>query len=119
MIMFPGMNPAQMQKMMKQMGMQSKEIDAIEVVIKTSDDKEIIIKGPQVSKIKVMGQETFQITGGEITEEDSVDSVEVSEDDVMLVMEKSGASEEDARNALEKADGDIAQAIMDLVSDSE
>ncbi|MCK4335848.1 MAG: nascent polypeptide-associated complex protein, partial [Candidatus Aenigmarchaeota archaeon] len=59
-------NPKQMERMMKQMGMQMSQIDAEEVIIKTPD-KEIVISNPQVSKVKAMGQETFQITG-EISE---------------------------------------------------
>lgn len=113
--MIPGMNAAQMQKMMKQMGMQTTEIDATEVVIRTSE-KDIIISNPQVSKVKVMGQETFQIAGGEISEEDRVDETLISDEDIKLVIEQTGATEEDVQEALEEANGDIAQAIMMLKS---
>ncbi len=113
--MIPGMNPAQMQKMMKQMGMQTTEIDATEVVIKTPD-KDIVITNPQVSKIKVMGQETFQIAGGEISEEEAVEETLISEEDIKLVIEQTGATEEEVQQALEEANGDIAQAIMALKS---
>ena len=40
--MFPGMNPRKVQQMMKKMGMQQQDIEAVEVIIKTQD-KEIII----------------------------------------------------------------------------
>ena len=113
--MIPGMNAAQMQKMMKQMGMQTTEIDATEVVIRTSE-KDIIISNPQVSKVKVMGQETFQIAGGEISEEDRVEETLISDEDIKLVIEQTGATEEEVQQALEEANGDIAQAIMALKS---
>lgn len=110
--MFPGVNPRKMQQMMKKMGMQQTEIDANEVIIKT-DDKEIIISNPQVSKINMMGQETFQITGN-IAERSISSEPEISEDDIKTVTEQAGISEEKAKEALEKSKGDIAKAILDL-----
>ena len=56
------MNPREMQKAMKRLGIKQEEMDAQEVTIKTAD-KEIIIHNPQVSKEKMMGQETNQIIG--------------------------------------------------------
>lgn len=103
------MDPKQMEKMMKQMGMNVTNIDAEEVVIRTPD-KDIVIMNPQVSKIKVMGQETFQITGGEVTERDREDE---SDDDVEMVAEQAGVSREEAREMLRET-GDIAEAIMRL-----
>jgi nascent polypeptide-associated complex subunit alpha len=99
-----------MERMMKQMGMNVINIDAEEVIIRTSD-KDIVIIEPQVSKIKVMGQETFQITGGEISEREREDS---DEDDVDMVADQAGVSKEDAREMLHQTQGDIAQAIMKL-----
>ena len=55
--MIPGMNPRDMQRAMKRLGIKQEEIDAREVIIRTSD-KEIIIQNPQVSKVNMMGQET-------------------------------------------------------------
>lgn len=104
-------DPKQMERMMKQMGMNVTNIDAEEVIIRTAD-KDIIISNPQVSKIKVMGQETFQITG-DITERERED---ISEDDVDMVAEQAGVSREEAREML-KETGDIAQAIMKLKKD--
>ncbi len=107
--MMPNMNPKQMKQMMKQLGMNMEEIPATEVIIKTSD-REIIITEPKVSKIKAMGQETFQIVG--IVSERELDEG-VSEDDVKLVMEQANVSEEEARRTLEET-GDIAEAILKL-----
>ena len=53
-----------MKKMMKQMGMETEEIDSEEVVI-IKEDEEIHIKNPEVNKINMMGTETYQITGEE------------------------------------------------------
>lgn len=108
--MMPGMNPKQMKSMMKQMGMQMVEIDASEVVIKCAD-KEIVITNPQVSKVKAMGQETFQIVGT-VSERSLAIAEKFTEDDVKMVAGQAEVSLDDARTALEETDGDIAEAIM-------
>jgi len=105
--MIPGMNPRQMQKAMAKMGMKQEEIDAIEVIIKTPTGN-LIVKDPQVVKVKMMGQESLQITG--TIEEESL----ISDDDVNTVAEQTGKSKEEARNALEETSGDLAEAIMKL-----
>jgi len=105
------MNAKQMEKMMKQMGIRQEQIDAEEVVIKTAGG-EILVSNPQVVKVKVGGQETFQITG-EISEREKAEKKETSEEDAKLVAQQSGASLEDARAALAET-GDIAEAIMKL-----
>ncbi len=108
--MFPGMNPKKMQAVMKQMGISQDEISASKVIIEKTDNSKIIIENPSVTKIKMQGQETFQIAG-EIREETA--EVGISEDDVKTVMEKTGKSEEEAREVLEKT-GDLAEAILEL-----
>ncbi len=107
--MFP-MNAKQMKKMMKQMGIEMEEIDAKEVIIKTSSE-EIIFKNPSVTKISAKGIETFQIMGSyEVIKL----APQISEEDVKLVMEQAKVDEETARKALIEANGDIAEAIMKL-----
>lgn len=101
-------DPKQMERAMKQMGMNVTNIDAEEVIIRTAD-KEIVISNPQVSKIKVMGQETFQITG-EVSERPRED---INDDDVEMVAEQTGVSKQEARDMLRET-GDIAEAIMRL-----
>jgi len=108
--MFPGMNPRKMQQMMKRMGIKQEEIPATMVVIKTPD-KDIIITEPEVSKVNMMGKETFQVSGN-VTER--AKAPEISPSDIRTVMEQAKVDEEVARKALEAAGGDIAKAIMDL-----
>jgi len=105
--MFGGMDKRQMEKMMKQMGIASEELEATEVVIRTKD-KDILISSPQVTKIKMGGTATFQIAG-EVTERPAG----FSEGDVNMVMEQTGASEHAAKEAL-KSEGDLAKAILKL-----
>jgi len=110
--MIPGMNPREMQKAMRRLGIKQEEIEANEVVIR-SNDKEIVISNPQVSKINMMGQETFQVTG-EVEEREISSEAEINEDDIKTVMQQTGATEENVKEAIEKNDGDLAKAIIEL-----
>ena len=108
--MFPNMDPKKMQAVMKQMGISQEEIHASKVIIEKTDNTKIIIKNPSVTKVKMQGQETFQIAG-EIQEESG--EVGISEEDIKTIIEKTGKSEQEAREALEKT-GDLAEAILEL-----
>ena len=108
--MMPGMNPKQMQKAMQRMGIKQEEIDASEVIIKTPE-KNLVIKNPSVTKVDMMGQKTFQVIGG-VTEESSI-----SQEDIKTVSEQANVSEEQAKEALQKTNGDLAEAILELTSE--
>jgi nascent polypeptide-associated complex subunit alpha len=108
----PGMNPRQMRQAMKRLGIQQEEIDAKEVIIRL-EDKEIIISNPSVSKVNMMGQETYQIVGEE-HERSLSTKPEISDEDIDTVAEQTGASKEEAAKAIEEANGDLAEAIMKL-----
>jgi len=105
--MMPGMNPRQIEKMMGQMGIKSKHIEAKRVIIEAEGER-IIIEPADVVALEMQGQRHYQITGKERTE------AAISEDDVKLIMEQTGASEKDASEALTTSNGDIAQAILEL-----
>ena len=102
------MDPKKMQTVMKQMGIKSEDLNANSVIIET-DSGRIVIDEPQVTKITMQGQSSFQIAGN-IREEEAG----ISEDDVKLVMEQVSCSEEEAKAALTKTNGDIAEAIVSL-----
>lgn len=107
--MFGGIDPKKMSAMMKQMGIKQEEIAAERVIIESSD-KKIIIENPNVQKIVMQGQESWQITG--TAREENIEEG-ITADDVKMVMEKTGASEKEAKAALEET-GDIAEAILKL-----
>lgn len=107
--MIPGINPKQMQAVMKQMGMSQTDIPSSKVIIEKEDGKKLVINNPSVIKIKMSGQESFQITG-DISEENGE---KFSENDVKVVMEKTNCSEKEAKKALEET-GDLADAILKL-----
>lgn len=110
--MFPGINPRDMKKAMQRMGVQQEDIDATEVIIRTAET-EYVITDPQVAKIKMMGQESFQISGT-VHERARTAEVEISEADIQAVVDQSGCSAAEAKAALEKSQGDIAAAILQL-----
>ena len=110
--MIPGMNPRDMQKAMKKMGIKQEEIDATEVIIKTNGN-DLIIRNPQVSKINMMGHETLQISG-EIEEVEKDTKVEIKEEDIETVVAQTNCTEEEARDALEQTNGNLAEAILQI-----
>ncbi len=100
---------------MKKMGIQSVDIPAKEVIIR-SEGKEIVIQNPQVTKVNMMGQDTFQVIGNAV--ERSL-SQEISSEDVKTVMEQANVSQKEALNALQSTKGDIAAAIIQLTEHKE
>ena len=104
------MSPQKMKGMMKQLGIELIEIEnAQQVIIKTTDG-EIIIENPTVSIMRAQGVDTYQINGDATTTKQLV----ILEEDVRLVCEQTGVSEEDAKKALEEKNGDLAEAILSL-----
>lgn len=101
------LNPRQLEKMAKRMGIQASPIEAEEVIIRTPD-KDIVISNPQVSKVNMMGQETWQITG----DAEERPSKPFTDEDIDTVINQTGASREEVEAALEAAHGDLAEAIM-------
>lgn len=93
--------------MMKQLGIQQEDVPADRVIIEAKG-KKIIIDEPSVVKIKMSGQESFQISG-KISEEQGI-----SEEDIRTVMEKTNCSREKAAGALKETNGDLAEAILAL-----
>ncbi len=119
--MFPNIDPRKLKSMMDQMGIKTTDIEATKVVI-YAQDKEIVITDPQVVRTEMQGQIQFQVSGS-IEEKDAEKvpgvshedaTIEITGDDIDLVKEKTGKSEEEVRAALEKSNGDIARAILDL-----
>jgi nascent polypeptide-associated complex subunit alpha len=104
----PGFDPRKMQAVMKQMGINQSEIDASKVIIEKSDGSKIIIENPSVTKIKMQGQESFQIAGDIVEQEEKF-----SEEDVQVIMEKTNCNKKEAIQALEET-GDLAEAILKL-----
>jgi nascent polypeptide-associated complex subunit alpha len=129
--MFPGrMNPRmlkQMQKMMKDFGMDAEDLKAVKVIIEL-EDKTLVFEKPKVQVMDMMGTKTYSITGKakkikkevekpEKTEEKIKDEevkLDITDEDIEMVMSQCNVSKEEAKKALEECNGDIAEAILKL-----
>ncbi len=100
-------NPNNMEKMMKQMGMKTDDINAKKIVVDLGDE-EMVFEQPELTKISVKGKDMFQLQG-----EFEKRAKGPSEDDIELVAEKADVSKEEAREAL-KENSDLTEAIMSL-----
>ncbi len=108
-----GMNPRQMKKLMRQMGIKMEEIEGVSEVVIKMEGKEIVLKNPVVTAITAQGEKSYQIVG----EEEVREVLNIPEEDIQLVMEQAGVDRETARKALEETKGDIAEAIIKLTED--
>jgi nascent polypeptide-associated complex subunit alpha len=111
--MMPNIDPRMLKSMMAKMGMKQSEIDASRVIIE-GEDFQIVISEPSVTRIDMQGTVSFNISGN-VEEKELKQKAEISEDDIKVVMEKSNTDDyEKAKEALEKSNGDIAAAILEL-----
>jgi nascent polypeptide-associated complex subunit alpha len=129
-----GMNPRKLNQMMEQMGIDIEELDAEEIVIRTGDE-ELVFDQPDVQRMDAQGQATYTITGEPETREAGEEATPlgagdkgtidagtgsesggdgIPEEDVGIVAQRTGASQDDAREALEETDGDLAAAVSRL-----
>lgn len=117
--MFPGMNmnSRQMRQAMKRMGVEQQDLQAQEVIIRLAD-RDIVFTNPEVARVNMMGQDTYQIIG-DAQEVERDTSVSISDEDIQTVMEQTGVDKEEAADAIRKANGDLAAAIMNLQDDDE
>ncbi|MEA4957698.1 hypothetical protein SDC9_23996 [bioreactor metagenome] len=114
--MIPGMNPKQMKQMerqMKKMGMEMKDLPGVKEVIIRFEDKELVIPDAEVNLMNVMGQETYQITGNAV-EVEIDEEIVIPEEDIEMVANQAGVNKADAEEALISTKGDLAEAILKL-----
>ena len=125
------MSPKQMKAAMKRQGIDMDTVDGVEKVVVLTREKEIVFDRPEVTAITAQGVVTYQVvgnpkerprgaaTGEEATDDDVVEAIvsaKYSEEDVQLVMGQTGASEEAVRAALDATEGEVAEAIMKLIT---
>ena len=123
--MIPGgrVNPRQMKQAMKRLGIEQEELAGVEEVVIRTVDKEYVIRGAAVTAITAQGQKIWQVIGEPIVRPRAdakpaagAGALTIPEEDVKLVSEKAGVSEDEARKALEEAGGEPAEAIIRLMS---
>jgi nascent polypeptide-associated complex subunit alpha len=127
-----GMNPKQMKAMMRKQGIDMDTIEGVEEVIVRTRDREIVFRRPEVTTISAQGTVTYQIVGrpeerartaggaaanmGDGEGAVPAPAALYSEDDVGLVVAQTGVPDEQARAALDACNGEVAEAIMKLIS---
>ena len=127
---FRGMSPKQMERMMRKMGIEQKDLEGVKEVLIRFADKEWVISSPQVSMIKQANAETFQIAGSKkerpLSEGDTSGTpiiaeksapkkkIEIPIEDAALVAGQTGVDIETARQTLIETEGDLAAAILKL-----
>jgi nascent polypeptide-associated complex subunit alpha len=127
---FRGMSPKQMERMMRKMGIEQKDLDGVKEVIIRFADKEWVISNPQVTMVKQANAETYQVAGsktermlsGKQSSKEPVEvekttpekKVEIPIEDAALVAGQTGVDIETARQTLIETEGDLAAAILKL-----
>ncbi|MBU0496579.1 MAG: nascent polypeptide-associated complex protein [Candidatus Thermoplasmatota archaeon] len=113
--MMPGkMNPRQLQQMMKRFGINIKTVENVEKVLIQTDTKEYIFNDAEVTIMDAQGQKTFQIAGNPVIRNREDDKIS---EDIQLIMDQTGKTEKEARDALTTTNGDIAEAILRLTEE--
>lgn len=105
----------QMRRMMDKMGLDMEEIPNVQEVIIKTDKKEIIIAKPSVTEMKAKDNSIFQVVADSY-EEKELEVPIFSDQDIELVCQQAGVEKEQAINALNEAEGDLARAILLLTS---
>lgn len=104
-----------MRRLMRQL--KAKEIDAYEVIIKARDG-DYVVEDPQVMAMEIQGQKMLQVVGElkKIEKKEEKEELPYTDEDIQLVMQQTGCTEEEARKALEEANGEPAEAIISIMS---
>jgi len=123
---FRGLSPKQIERMMKKMGIEQKDLEGVTEVIIRFSDREWVISNPQVGVVKQAGSESYQVSGTKTERQVSSDSstvqvaeaqpkeLEIPMEDAALVAGQAGVDIETAKEALRETEGDLAAAILKL-----
>ncbi|MGC8556128.1 MAG: nascent polypeptide-associated complex protein [Conexivisphaera sp.] len=107
------MSNRQARRMMERMGLSVEEVEGVEeVTMRMSDGRTIRIRNPAVYRMRTRDKEVviYNVMGKEEAPEE--EEVSLSEEDVKLVMDQTGASRDEAIQALIESGGDLAAAIL-------
>ncbi|MEM0282547.1 MAG: nascent polypeptide-associated complex protein, partial [Desulfurococcaceae archaeon] len=105
-------------KLLRRYGVEVEELRGVEKVELNMGSRKIVVSSPQVIAFKMHGQVIYQVSGKEEVVEEQKQAekpevpVAVSEDDVKFIVDYTGVTREKAVEALIKAKGDLAKAIM-------
>ena len=114
-----------MERQMRRMGVDFQQLDSVTEVLIRFPDRELVRSEPQVVKMKAQEEDVYQIVGRSEERSLTVSSEaeegapapvaeRFSDEDVQLVASQANVSEEEAREALRSAEGNLARAIIAL-----
>ena len=130
-----GMDPRQMSMMMKKLGIDVRDIEAVQEVVVRTATKDYVFDKASVSVMKAQGVETWQVSGKPRTVEKSgpssgkpsspstpspaapaptEETYEPTSDDIALVAKETGKGLAESKAALVATKGDLAEAILRL-----
>ncbi|MBO7205626.1 MAG: nascent polypeptide-associated complex protein [Candidatus Methanomethylophilaceae archaeon] len=116
-----GIDPRQMKKAMRSMGITNESIPGVTEVIIRTNEKEIVITNATVNVMTMKGQKSFQIDGIDMERplgSDSAPAVAAfPEDDIELVISQTNCDREKAIAALEECGGLPAEAILKIMTE--
>lgn len=131
-------SPREIKKILKKLGLSDLKLEEIsnvdKVIIQFSDGSRIEIDKPNVAKMNIANMIIYQIQTTlsnirEVRKEEisikpqpkidlliqpstQVEEIEISDEDIQLVIQETGCSRDEAIKALKETKGDIAEAIM-------
>lgn len=117
-----GVNPRQMQRTMRSMGISQTNVnDVVEVIIRTKNN-DIVLKPAEVVCINMQGNKSYQVSGVEAVLPAGAAGNEsagpaFAAEDIELVMSQTNCDREKAIAALEECDGQPAEAIIKIMSE--
>jgi nascent polypeptide-associated complex subunit alpha len=88
------------------------ELQDVEEVVIRLKTRDILVKSPSVTFINAQGQKSYQVTG-EVQEVQKAPSI--PQEDIRMVAQQAGVSEEEALKALNESSGEPAEAIVKLM----
>ncbi len=94
---------------MKQLGMKVEQIEDVSQIVIFTPKGQYIFDTAEVSAMTMQGVTTYQVIGDPRFEPAEL---EIPADDVRLVADQTGVTEEAAKKVLTETKGDIADAIM-------
>ncbi len=116
-----GIDPRQMKKAMKSMGITNESIPGVTEVIIRTKDKEIVITNATVNVMTMKGQKSFQVDGIDMERPLGSESAPAGpsfpEDDIELVISQTNCDRAKAVAALEECGGLPAEAILKIMTE--
>lgn len=107
--MHPRFSPREFKRAMQRLGINVEEISDVERVEIYLKNKKIVVEKPQVTCMRFQNQTVYQIVGNPVEEQIQA---QFPEEDVEFIVSQTGVSRDKALEALRRAGGDVAEAIL-------